>query len=109
MRMWIGVDPPEMCRQHLLGEHNEIHMMIGSIKAGTSLRGYIKGGLLAPQLAEHRHRLLVREMVSRGYNHNSPLPTPTGIPVPVGMVDTEKSREDIAGRCRRCRNRMRAH
>ena len=38
MRMW-GVDPKQMCRQHLLGEHVELHMQAGAVleKMGFTL------------------------------------------------------------------------
>lgn len=41
MRMW-KVNPKNMCRQHLLGEHVECHMFVGAILKGISLSGYIK-------------------------------------------------------------------
>lgn len=45
MRMWM-VPPELMCRQHLLGEHVELHMFVGAINKGTSvvtLPGYCEG------------------------------------------------------------------
>ena len=45
MRMWM-VDPRIMCRQHLLGEHVEIHMFVGAISRGKSVKGYLEKGLL---------------------------------------------------------------
>lgn len=38
MRMWM-VDPATMCDRHLLGEHAEIHMAIGTIAKGRSVAG----------------------------------------------------------------------
>ena len=38
MRMWML--PPEcMCRKHLLGEHVELHMLLGSMRRGKSIEG----------------------------------------------------------------------
>ena len=37
MRMWM-VDPQIMCRQHLLGEHTEMHMFVGTLKRGPALQ-----------------------------------------------------------------------
>jgi hypothetical protein len=37
--MWM-VDPRQMCRQHLLGEHNELHMFAGTMRKGIGLAGY---------------------------------------------------------------------
>lgn len=75
MRIW-DVSPSILCRQHLLGEHREIHALwkvITDNKKGYSkhpetLRWY--GKLHALYL---RHQELVKEMNDRGYNHQSPL------------------------------------
>lgn len=72
MRMWM-VDPRIMCRKHLLGEHVEIHMLVGTIARGTSIAGFVENGLIEPMAMESRHEALVREMTARGYNHKSPL------------------------------------
>lgn len=77
MRVW-DVDPKHLCRQHLLGEHRELHGLwnILTIHGGTG--GYSNhpetlrwvGKLKALFL---RHEALVNEMTHRGYNHHSPL------------------------------------
>ena len=36
MRMWL-VPPSHMCRKHLLGEHVELHMLLGTLKKGKSI------------------------------------------------------------------------
>lgn len=69
-------------RQHLLGEHVELHVIVNAI-----LRG--KGGFFNhPQtnrfkghigMLVGRHNQQVFEMRKRGYNHNSPLPENLGI------------------------------
>ena len=99
------VDPKIMCRRHLLGEHVEIHMLVGTINRLKSIRGFLDKGLVEPQSIEHRHASLVTEMTARGYNHKSPLPswihpTVTGLP-----VDTEKSLTDLINRCPECEAR----
>ena len=43
--MWM-VEPKKMCRKHLMGEHVEIHMLIGSMRKGKSIKGFIDNGLL---------------------------------------------------------------
>ena len=68
MRMW-GVNPKMLCRQHLLGEHVEMHMFAGTIRKGRSIDGYI----VDPSRIKIRHDELVIEMVSRGMKHKSPL------------------------------------
>ena len=71
--MW-DIDPPRMCRQHLLGEHVELHMMVGSINKGVSLEGYYAKGLVDTDQIVMRHEALVAEMTARGMRHQSPLP-----------------------------------
>jgi len=70
--MW-GVDVKLLCRQHLLGEHVEMHMLAGTLMKGKSIEGYVKGGLVNPKMITARHHKLAVEMVRRGYNHKSPL------------------------------------
>lgn len=72
MRMWM-VDPETMCRKHLLGEHVEIHMLIGALRKGKPLHGFTKKGLLEFSSVGGRHDQIVLEMESRGYVHRSPL------------------------------------
>lgn len=75
MRVW-DVPPRVLCRNHLLGEHRELHAVWSVItknKKGYSLHPETirwRGRLLA---LYYRHEELVREMISRGYSHKSPL------------------------------------
>jgi len=75
-RMWIGVDPRDMCDQHLLGEHSEIHQELGHLNAGNFgvVKGHVKRSQFFLSMVGDRHRRVVREMESRGMNHDSPLP-----------------------------------
>jgi len=66
--------PCKMCDKHLLGEHVEIHMFIGSLKKKISINGYIENDLLEPKSIYLRHNEIVLEMKKRGFNHRSPLP-----------------------------------
>lgn len=75
MRVW-DVDPAVLCRQHLLGEHRELHGLWNILVLGKS--GYSRHpetrrweGKLAALY--DRHEALVVEMEKRGYNHGSPL------------------------------------
>jgi len=70
--MWM-VDPTIMCRQHLLGEHRELHTILGSAKKGISLRGYVESNTLELHQLQARHDALAVEMARRGYNHKTPL------------------------------------
>ena len=75
MRIW-DVPPSCLCRQHLLGEHRELHAVWNILTLGK--KGYAshpetrrwEGKLKA---LFNRHRALVEEMGRRGYNHRTPL------------------------------------
>lgn len=75
MRIW-DISPKKLCKNHLLGEHRELHAVWSVItenKKGYSLHPETirwKGKLKALYL---RHEKLVFELQHRGYNHNSPL------------------------------------
>ena len=75
MRIW-DIAPRRLCRNHLLGEHRELHAIWSVIVNGK--KGYAqhpetlrwKGKLKA---LYGWHEVLVVEMRSRGYQHRSPL------------------------------------
>jgi len=75
MRIW-DIDHEKLCRNHLLGEHRELHA-IWSILTRNK-KGYLhhpeterwKGKLRALFL---RHEALIAEILKRGYRHQSPL------------------------------------
>ena len=75
MRIW-DLPPKLLCRQHLLGEHRELHaiwVVLTKNKRGYSLHPETlrwKGKLKALYL---RHACLVEEMIRRGYKHHSSL------------------------------------
>jgi len=103
MRMW-NVKPEKLCRQHLLGEHNEVHAFIGCIKKGTSLKGYIEKGLVEVHNIKKRHDELVQEMIKRGFNHKTPIDE-INLPV-VGYVNSEQNINELHRRCEKCRERI---
>ena len=75
MRIW-DISPSRLCRNHLLGEHRELHAVWNVLT--KKKKGYShhpetlrwKGKLKALYA---RHERLVKEMKRRGYNHVSPL------------------------------------
>ncbi|MBW6471329.1 MAG: pyrimidine dimer DNA glycosylase/endonuclease V [Methanosarcinaceae archaeon] len=75
MRIW-DIPPDKLCRNHLLGEHRELHAIwsiITNDKKGYAHHPEItrwRGRLNALYL---RHDELVEEMKRRGYNHYTPL------------------------------------
>lgn len=105
MRMWM-VDPKLLCRQHLLGEHVEIHMVAGSLMKYAqweSLLGLARVGFIEVHNLDSRHAELVAEMLSRGYKHSSPLDSSGPR---LGSVDRSKSLVDLYTRCPDCRSRI---
>ncbi len=104
MRMWM-VDPRIMCRQHLLGEHAEIHMFVGAIDSGCSVKGYVEKGLLEVHNLHERHEELVREMKRRGYRHNSEVDKKWRQAEQLGSINKEKNLRQLLDRCSRCRER----
>jgi hypothetical protein len=105
--MW-KVDPAKMCRQHLLGEHVEMHMFVGTLSKGKNLSGYINGGLVDISYIVTRHMELAAEMFRRGYKHKSPLFLPKILPLSLSFEDYDRSLIDIeaneAELRRRCKN-----
>lgn len=81
MRIW-DLPPHELCRQHLLGEHRELHALWSILRYDK--QGYRRhpetirweGKLPALRV---RHDKLVAEMTRRGYVHTSPLPDADGV------------------------------
>ena len=92
MRIW-DVSPPILCRQHLLGEHRELHALWTILTEGR--QGYAhhpetrrwRGKLAA---LYRRHEQVVGEMQRRGFRHGSPLDPrlATGLAVQHDYVDT---------------------
>jgi hypothetical protein len=75
MRIW-DLPPGALCRNHLLGEHRELHALWTILTTGKV--GYARHpetlrwrGKLAALHA--RHEALVAEMTRRGYRHHTPL------------------------------------
>ena len=111
MRMWM-VDPKFLCRQHLLGEHAELHKHLPSLRKGINVNGRFNPVVqIQFQGYEQRHQILVDEMAARGYNHKSPL---LDIPDFESIypdywdlkVDENISIEDLKCRCEKCKRRI---
>ena len=106
MRMWM-VDPTIMCRKHLLGEHLELHMMVGHLKLGRKVDGFVAHNCVEPSSIGARHKALAEEMARRGYKHASPLQQPkiAAHQHPEAKVDTAKALLDLLERCEECAER----
>jgi len=108
MRMWM-VDETKMCRKHLLGEHVETHMLLGTLKRKKSISGYIKNKLIQPLSIKERHDKLSKELNRRGYNHRSELDFSNDIIKYLKeeelnfKVNSENSLNELITRCPECR------
>ena len=74
MRIW-DIDPGELCRHHLLGEHRELHGLWNILtqkKEGYSRHPETRRWVGKLTALYARHEALVREMERRGYAHRSP-------------------------------------
>lgn len=103
MRMW-NVNPSLLCKKHLLGEHLETHMFLGSIRKGISIKGYINNGLLEVHNLNKRHDELVEEMIKRGYNHKTPMERFNSWEE--GIVDSNENLNELQKRCSECKKRI---
>ena len=112
MRMWM-LPTAGMCRRHLLGEHVELHMLLGSLRRGKNIDGFLAGGLVDPQCIFARHQELVAEMTRRGFKHNSSLDEHECAKLAAGFagraaIDTAANARDLCQRCPDCASRMTA-
>ena len=113
MRMW-KVDPKLLCRQHLLGEHSEIHKHRHNFVKQHSIAKRISPVVqIEPQNMEQRHDELVTEMLARGYNHNSPYSQPDLSHLKdeerFAQIDINHSLADLSSRCSECAKRIKEH
>ena len=100
MRMWL-VDPTTMCVKHLNAEHLEMHMFVGAINKGKSVKGYIEKEEVELHSIKSRHDVLAAEMKRRGYNHVTEMDE---LNYPrLGHIPVEKSDALLRTRCPQCR------
>jgi hypothetical protein len=99
VRIW-DVEPALLCRQHLLGEHRELHGLWNILVLGKT--GYSRHpetrrweGKLAALY--DRHEALVTEMARRQYRHNSPLDAAaaTGSRIQNSFIDSPERQLEI--------------
>lgn len=75
MRVW-DVAPEKLCRNHLLGEHREIHAIwsvLTNNKRGYSRHPEVLRWKKRLGALYKRHEEVASEMRRRGHRHNSPL------------------------------------
>ncbi len=110
MRMW-GINPKLLCRQHLLGEHNEIHKHRHNFVKHHSIAKRIAPVVqIEPENMKTRHDALVEEMLARGYNHNSPYEQPDLSYLKPEerfvKINLSTSVTDLKSRCTECAGRI---
>jgi hypothetical protein len=105
--MWM-VDPNILCRKHLLGEHVELHMLVGHLRLGRKVDGFVLNNCVEPKAIGARHRALAAEMERRGYAHASPLRQPVVArhQHPEATVNAAASLGDLTVRCKDCASRV---
>jgi hypothetical protein len=110
MRMW-GINPKLLCRQHLLGEHNEIHKHRHNFVKHHSIAKRISPVVqIEPENMKKRHDEIVAEMIDRGYNHNSPYEQPDlsylKSEEKYAKISLDVSITDLRNRCPECTKRI---
>lgn len=108
-RMWIGVEPEEMCDQHLLGEHKELHQETGTLlnhpHGQAIVEGHVEKGQVVLSQISKRHTKLVSEMERRNMNHDSPIDVEKlheNELYGINNNDKEYNRQDLNERCEDC-------
>lgn len=109
MRMWM-VNPKIMCNKHLCGEHVELHMIVGTLKRGKSMDGYVLNNLLEYSSIIERHKEISNEMINRNFNHNSILINDYEDKVKDEFIRNSKvnnnnSLKELLIRCEKCKQR----
>jgi len=101
MRIW-DVPPRELCRQHLLGEHRELHGLWNILVVHGGTGGYSRHPETQRWVGKtralfERHEKLVGEMERRGYQHRSPLDgaAATGARVQRTYIDTPEQQRRL--------------
>ena len=113
--MWLA-NPKLMCDRHLLGEHVEIHMIVGSMRKQKRLDGFFNNRLIQLDAIYNRHQELVNEMQERGMDHNSPLDQKEIRKLSRKYkefknvdIDVESNIDDLCNRCSNCRKKTIEH
>lgn len=75
MRVWDVVSPVHMCRQHLLAQHNEIHVLFKTVTGQSNgWRNHPEAKRWTADKLRAAHDWTVSAMKQRGYKHKTPLP-----------------------------------
>lgn len=106
-RMW-GIDPRLLCDRHLLGEHAELHQVVGTIEKHPHGEAIVRGHVAKRQLdtasIQTRHDALATELDRRGMTHDSPMAYEDDLDL--GQLDLDANLAELADRCPDCRDRI---
>ncbi len=113
MRMWL-CDPRILCQKHLCGEHLEMHMFLGHFKRKRNINGFLKNNLLELNKLFERHDELAKEMLNRGYKHESVMQINDAInginmyedKLKEIKVNKENALKELISRCPECKKRL---
>ena len=102
--LWLGIPVEDLCDNHLLGLHKEIHQEAGTLENhpyGESIvQGHFRLGQVDTTKLRERHDKVVEEMKRRGFNHDSPLEYEDSIGLSFSGFPIEKfNRIVLASRC----------
>ena len=104
--MW-GIDTSLLCKNHLLGEHGEIHKHRHNfVKHHKITKRIVPVVQIEPENMKTRHDELALEMLKRGYNHQSPYEQPDISYLKneerFAKIDFDISYNDLIIRCPEC-------
>lgn len=108
MRQWF-LPPILLCKDHLLGNHFEIHKHRHNfIKKHNMRKRLAYPSQIDPKLMKEDHDNIVKEMLRRGYNHNSPYEQPdvSYLDHLEVKVDLDYNIQDLMERCPTCKKRI---
>ena len=110
MRMWM-IPANLLCKNHLLGEHNEIHKHKHNFEKKHSIKGRIYPKvIIEPNSMKKRHDELAKEMINRKYNHKSPYEMPNLLHLIAleryAKVDLKQSIKELCIRCEKCKKNI---
>lgn len=110
MRMWM-INPKLLCDKHLVGEHGEIHKHRHNFIKHHNIKGRIEPiTQIEPASMKIRHDELAKEMLARGFNHQSAYVQPNidylSNHYQSAKVDINISITDLMKRCENCKRRI---
>lgn len=108
-RLW-NLPTKYLCDDHLLGLHKEMHQEAGTLAnhphGEAVVDGHARLGQVQLSLLEREHERAAREMVCRGFEHDSPFDYDLSEYEDMGYVDRQYNLVDLYTRCDDCAERI---